>query len=324
METAGLAERYRRFAEDEARGSSLLYQRLANHVAASSSILAFLSAFPAPLQQPNLFLAAARLVAGAPPDAAQLDELILHRADAIARIMRTRTTQTNEPGRCAALLPVLSQIEGPIALLEVGASAGLCLLPDKYAYDYGRLKLDAPAETQAIAPTLFCRAAENVPLPERGPDVVWRAGLDLSPLRANVDSDMAWLATLVWPEQLDRLARLNSAIAVARRFDPGVIRGDLRTDLAVLAAQAPREATLVVFHTAVLGYVQSQQERDAFARTCAGLGATWISNEWPSVFPDIAAKAGATPTGMFLISVNGEPVAWTPPHGQSLEWIARP
>ncbi len=236
--------------------------------------------------------------------------------------MRTRTTQTNEPGRCAALLPVLAQTEGPIALLEVGASAGLCLLPDKYAYDYGRLKIHAPAETQAIAPTLRCQASEEVPLPNRDLNVVWRAGLDLSPLRIDVEADMEWLATLVWPEQFDRFARLNGAIGVARMFDPGVIRRDLRTDLIALAARALSDATLVIFHTAVLGYVQSQQERDAFAQTCGQLGATWISNEWPDVFPDIASKAGATPNGMFLLSVNGEPVAWTPPHGQTLEWIA--
>jgi hypothetical protein len=318
-----LAERYRRFAETEARGSSPLYQQLANHVAASPSILAFLSAFPEPLQQPNLFLAAIRLVAGTPSGAAELDALVLRHADAIAMTMRARTTQTNEPNRCAALLPLLSRIEGPIALLEVGSSAGLCLLPDRYGYDYGRLKLEAPAETRAVAPTLMCRAAENVPLPTRELNVVWRAGLDLNPLRVDVEGDMAWLATLVWPEQLDRLARLNSAIAVARSAPPRVVRGDLRTDLKALAAQAPREARLVVFHTAVLGYVAAQAEREAFARTCAELGAIWISNEWPSVFPDIAARAGPAPTGMFLMSVDGEPVAWTPPHGQTLEWIEK-
>jgi hypothetical protein len=319
--TLGLAERYRRFAEDEARGSSPLYQELANQVAASPAILAFLSAFPEPLQQPNLFLAALRLAAGTPTGAKQLDELVLRHANAIAQTMRTRTTQTNEPGRCAALLPVLSQISGPIALLEVGASAGLCLLPDKYAYDFGRLKIEAPSDAREIAPTLRCQVSENVPLPDRALDVVWRTGLDLNPLGVDVAEDMAWLATLVWPEQLDRLARLRSAIDVARKFDPAVSRGDLRTDLTALAAKAPSDATLVIFHTAVLAYVQSQEERDAFARSCAQLGATWICNEWPYVFPAIAEKAGVERRGMFLMSVDGRPVAWTTPHGQTLEWI---
>ena len=50
--------------------------------------------------------------------------------------MRERRTQTNEPRRCATLLPALAQLDGPLALLEVGASAGLCLYPDRYSYRY--------------------------------------------------------------------------------------------------------------------------------------------------------------------------------------------
>jgi hypothetical protein len=195
------------------------------------------------------------------------------------------------------------------------------LLPDKYGYDYGRLKIEAPSETREIAPTLRCQVSESVRLPDRPLNVVWRAGLDLNPLRVDVADDMAWLATLVWPEQLDRLARLRGAIDVARKFDPAVGRGDLRTDLTALAAKAPSDATLVIFHTAVLAYVQSQGERDAFARSCAKLGARWISNEWPYVFPTIARKAEVERRGMFLMSVDGRPVAWTTPHGQTLEWI---
>jgi hypothetical protein len=49
--------------------------------------------------------------------------------------MLAQSTQTNEPGRCAALLPMLARLPEPLALLEVGASAGLCLLPDFYTYD---------------------------------------------------------------------------------------------------------------------------------------------------------------------------------------------
>jgi hypothetical protein len=55
-------------------------------------------------------------------------------------VMLERSTQTNEPARCAALLPllVLVRLPQPLALLEVGATARLCLLPDFYAYDYGK------------------------------------------------------------------------------------------------------------------------------------------------------------------------------------------
>ncbi len=321
-DTAALAGRYRRFAFEEARGSSPLYVTLAEHVAESPALLKFLSALPAEMQQPNLFLAAVRHVAGTPSGPADLEDMVARHGQGIAGTMRTRTTQTNEPNRCAALLPLLASIPGPIALLEVGASAGLCLLHDKYGYDYGRVQIDAPEQTRAIAPVLTCEASANTPLPRALPAVVWRAGLDLAPRSVQSAEDMAWLETLVWPEQEDRRARLRAAIAVARQVRPRVIEGDLRADLSALASEAPADAKLVVFHTAVLAYVTSQADRDGFARHCSDLGATWICNEFPQVFPWIADKArGPHRKGMFLLSIDAEPVAWTMPHGQALEWL---
>jgi hypothetical protein len=89
-----------------------------------------------------------------------------------------------------------------------------------------------------------------------------------------------------------------------------------------LVATAPRDATLVVFHTAVLGYVLPQSAREQFAATVKETGAEWISNEPASVFPFIARMAPPSPArGRFLMAWNGSPVAWTGPHGQSLDWF---
>ena len=84
--------------------------------------------------------------------------------DALRAVMLERSTQTNEPGRCAALLPVLAGLPEPLALLEVGASAGLCLLPDFYGYDYGRTILapDTPRSTPPASGILdFSPPAEH-------------------------------------------------------------------------------------------------------------------------------------------------------------------
>jgi hypothetical protein len=82
--------------------------------------------------------------------------------------------------------------------------------------------------------------------------------------------------------------------------------------------------TRVVFHTAVLAYVRSQSDRNTFARAVKEAGATWISNEAPGVLPEIAAKlSGPHRPGCFLLAVDGEPLAWTGPHGQFIEWLAR-
>jgi hypothetical protein len=55
--------------------------------------------------------------------------------DRVRATMLTRWTQTNEPARCAALLTALA-VDGPVGLVEVGSSAGLCLYPDRYSYEF--------------------------------------------------------------------------------------------------------------------------------------------------------------------------------------------
>lgn len=80
--------------------------------------------------------------------------LVKRHADEIAATMAVRTTQTNEPARCATLLPVLAHLPQALALLEVGASAGLCLLPDYYAYDYGGHSVE-PSATCGAEPPRF-------------------------------------------------------------------------------------------------------------------------------------------------------------------------
>ena len=318
-ELVHLANRYRRFAIDEAQGVSPQYERLAREIADSAAILRFLIELPPPRRQPNLLLGAATLIAGRPPDIALLTDMIAGRPDALRATMLARTTQTNEPARCAVLLPLLAALPQPLALIEVGASAGLCLLPDRYGYEWGHVRL---ASASPDAPVFRCAVTGPAPLPAALPRIVWRAGLDLNPLDVTSDEDMAWLNALIWPEQEDRRANLRAALAVARRDPPRVVRGDLLRDLKPLMAEAPAEATLVVFHTAVLAYVTPSEARQRFVDTVRGSRAVWISNEAPRVFPDIAARASQSPPHWrFLLAVDGEPKAWTGPHGQSLEWL---
>src|SRR5262249_33291168 len=115
--------------------------------------------------------------------------------------------------------------------------------------DCGSARIDPPTAT---APTFCRKASSGTPLPDAVPEVVWRAGLDLDPLSVADRSHREWLEALVWPEQTARLENLRRAMAVAETARPRVVQGDLRRDLARLVAEAPPEATLVVFHTAVL------------------------------------------------------------------------
>jgi hypothetical protein len=322
QEHARISAAYRRFAELEVPDRSPLYCELANGVASDPELIVFLAALPREKRQPNLLFACVRHLLGTPADWGQFRRGVMANQHAVRAIMLRRSTQTNEPARCAVLLPVLARLAQPLALIELGASAGLCLIPDRYGYDYGGHVL-LPSATGPDPPTFPCVVDVATPIPSALPRIAWRAGLDLNPLDVSEPADAAWLEALVWPEQTDRLARLRAAMAIIAREKPRLMRGDLRSDLAQLAAEAPKHATRVIFHTAVLAYLTAKAERDEFARSIGCFCDFWIANEAPGVFPEIAERAG-TPgrKGCFLLSVNGTPTAWTDPHGTWLEWIA--
>jgi hypothetical protein len=241
--------------------------------------------------------------------------------DAVTAVARTygefaRRTQTNEPARCAVLLPALAQLPQPLALIEVGASAGLNLLLDRYSYDYSGHRL---AGLDPDAPVLRCEPRGPVPLPARIPVISWRAGLDLNPLDVTREDDARWLSCLVWPGEGDRAQRLEAAIASARRDPPAMHRGDLLTGLPALAAHAPADATLVIYHTSVL-YQVAVDQREQFISTVCGLGAAWLFCEAPGVVPgtDAAAQDGQT----CVLGRDGRGIALADSHGTWLRWLA--
>lgn len=319
----GLSERYIRFAVNEARGRSPLYEALARGAAHDVEIIDFLSTLPSAKQQPNLLFAAVRSLGGVPNDFAGFKHRLLGNAEAVRSLMLSHSTQTNEPARCAVLLPVLAQLPQPLALIEVGASAGLCLLPDFYGYDFGAGVI-RPEVGNGTFPVFHCVANPGTPIPTQMPRIAWRGGLDLNPLNAADPEQSSWLETLVWPERTERLDGLRGALAVAAIQQPRVVKGSLTSDaLAALCREAPTDATLVVFHTAVLAYVSDQEERRAFADVVTALCPYWICNESPRVMPDLSEGVGQpNQPGRFLLSVNRKPVAWTEPHGAAIEWIA--
>jgi uncharacterized protein DUF2332 len=112
-----IAERYRRFAEIEARGRSALYAAITDEVSRNDAVLDFLAAMPVAKWQPNLLLGVVRYLYGTPGTPEEFVSLVLHRQDEIAIVMASRVTQTNEPARCATLLPVLAGLPQPLALL---------------------------------------------------------------------------------------------------------------------------------------------------------------------------------------------------------------
>jgi hypothetical protein len=309
-----IAASYAKFAAREAHGVSPAYELLSLAVSRDDALLALLGTLPPGKRQPNLLFGVVRLLGGPVEDPAEFHDYTVANWPAIEAELRVRATQTNEAGRCAVLLPVLAALPQPLALLEVGASAGLCLYPDRYAYRYGDHLVGAGE------PVLECVATAMAP-PAGLPEVVWRAGLDLNPLDVTNLADVAWLDALIWPEHAHRRARLRAAAAIAAAEPALLVRGDLVDDLPALAAQAPAGATLVVFHTSVM-YQVPEPRRETFADVVRALPGHWLANEAPDVLHYDALPQPPSGALHNVLALDGMPLAWTRGHGQAIIWFA--
>ncbi len=340
---AELAQRFRRFADRECTGVSPLYEALARAVAADPSLLA-LGARARPGQPvPNMLFAAVHfLLLGAapgdplarfypdlterpgPPEAAvpAFRAFCLRHEGAIAAILRTRVVSTNEVLRAACLLPAFAEVARlaapPLHLIEVGASAGLLLNWDRYAYDYGggRTLGDRGAPL-----TLFCeiRGKHAPPLPEHLPAVASRRGIDPYPLNPADPQDAAWLRALIWPEQEERAARLERALAVARADPPPMIAGDAIARLPAMLQALPRDGAPCVVHAFTLNQFSetARAALDALLHAAGRGRPVWrIGLDW---------GGGAAPelrlTGYHGAEVRETTLARSDPHGAWIEWL---
>ncbi len=302
-------------------GDSPCFEAWALSVAEDDAVLAWIATLPSVKQQPNLVFAAARWHGvDAPGPYAGLRDALLGDDGAIRATILERATQTNEVGRLATLTPFLAELGPRLALLEVGASAGLCLYPDRYSYAWST---PSGVVSAGSGPRLSCEVTGAFPESVTPPQVAWRGGIDLHPL-APTDADaMAWLTNLVWPEQDERRERLRTAIGIARDEPPLLVAGDLLDELPDLVGEAAEHGPVVVFHSAVIAYLEPG-DRERFTTQMTSLvGAGrchWVSNEAPQVLPSVTATGPDVPEDLatFVLGVDGRARAWTHGHGASM------
>ena len=320
-------------------------------IADRPAIAELLAAAPTTQQSPVLLLAAihaevlgdpaCELAAWFPTTAAAprtddlgraLERFTGARADALRRIVATRVTQTNEIGRCGLLLPVLGLLAGeagPLGLLDVGASAGLNLQIDRYAYEYrpgGRVGAAAPV-------TLAVATRGPVPVPDRVPAIGARLGIDRQPVDIGDAAEVAWLRACVWPDQRDRFARLAAALEIARANPVEVRRGDAVADLAAGVETVAAGGHPVVVNTWVLSYLTAR-ERAAYLSELRRIGAardlSWVYAESPAQTPELPHPRQLAGQDMTVIGAvcwrGGEEqtrhVARAHPHGYWMHWEA--
>ena len=274
-----IAERIRSFGEFVSEESPS-YWRICLELAEDRTMARILGGAPHHQPVPNILLAGVQylLLEGAAPDLAAhypsiagadarpkgdlvtlFAEFCRREEQRLSEIAATRTVQTNEVRRSIALMPafawVSQQAKKPLALLEVGASAGLNLLFDKYHYEYGEDAIAGPLESK---PTLAADLRSGLLPPiDPLPRVIWRRGIDLHPVVVTDPDAVRWARALLWPEQLGRIRRFEAAVEIARSDPPDLVAGDAVKILAGVAAAAPPDAALVVFHSYVLNQFSS-------------------------------------------------------------------
>ncbi len=378
-----LAQGFHHFAIQQAAGRSPLYRCLAKAISRRSDVALALLEAPAQQRRPTLLFAAVHdlLLRGVDHPLASYypsvggcrgpDEDLLMtfhdfcaaHDDMLRSMMSTRKTQTNEVRRSAALLPALQYAvqaaRSPLALVEVGASAGLNLLMDRFAYRYDHLRV-GPGDAALVIDTSLRDGHPPPILDSNRPTRPWRhpgqaeapppasyaealpaerrIGIDLHPLDVRKLADARWLRACVWPDDLDRLRLLDAAIDVARRHPPELAAGHALEALPEVVHRLPSGVELCVFHSSTLAYFTTE-ERRKFVELLGSLSRArtvwWVSLEAPFIEPFDRQAPFAFKDAVegltYLIALsrleNGRRVSdlllgRSDPHGKWIEWVA--
>jgi hypothetical protein len=286
------------FAEDARRTGSELYARLAAGIGKDDALKARAARARPGQPHANMILAAVHFLvlrgavdpvtrfypsAGGTVSAQDEDPLpdfkafVLKHLDAIAPLIAARVTNTNEIGRGALLHPgfrtIAKEAGAPLSLIEIGPSAGLNLIWDKYGVRYHQDGKTAATINDGALLVIDCELrGGRIPPVAPAPRIGGRIGLELNPVDlANAD-DRDWLRALIWPDQVARLRRLDRAIALFAQERPEIRAGDALALLPAALAAVPDDQAPCVYHTIAV-YQFSREMREALESilTIAGL-----------------------------------------------------
>lgn len=272
---------------------------------------------------------------------AVLGDLVARRRASIIERLRTRSTQTNEVGRSAMFLVpfgLLGEEVGPLGHLDVGASAGLNLLLDRFSYRFH--PRDEPAASVTVGPpspvVVTVSTEGRPPIPTTMPTIAGRCGIDRRPIDVTDDLEARWLEACVWPDQTDRFERLRAAIELARQRPPELLVGDAIESLGRGVESVGRAGHPVITNSWVLNYFTAEQ-RQAYLDELDRIGSTrdlsWIWFESPQLTPELPAPdAQLTDPSRTVLSLarwregtrSVEHLAVCHPHGYWLQWNPTP
>jgi hypothetical protein len=238
-----------------------------------------------------------------------------------------RPVQTNEVGRCAALLPGFLAVAAatglPLRLLEIGASAGLNLHWDLYRYDSERVCWGPSDSPLAIRFELEGEGA--LPALDRV-EIAERRGCDAAPIDSTGAEGEIDLLAYVWPDQPDRIERVRAALAIVRGREVKVEKAGAATWVERVLGEPAHGRATILFHSIVAQYLGQKelaafhrQIREAGERAMAAAPLAWLRMEpageraevrlatWPGGQDHLLARAGyhGTPVELLVEEAAG-------------------
>jgi hypothetical protein len=244
--------------------------------------------------------------------------------------------QTNEVQRSAALVPGLAFVAArtklPLALLEIGASAGLNLWPEHLAVETPGWRCGPVAAPLVLRPSWEGPVPEGVQQPL---EVAFRAACDVQPVDLTAEGEDLRLASFVWADQRERLERLFAATALVQpllaaegvRVQPARAATWLRQQLGL---RLPGQA-LVLMHSVMWQYLEAAEQaqitqllRVAGAMATPEAPLAWLRLEPP--VPDVAMELRCRlwlgPDGPGGLEGTEHLLAHAHPHGANVRWVA--
>lgn len=210
--------------------------------------------------------------------------------DQIIGLVATRSVQTNDVGRSALLLPGFCLTwnafhERPLHLIEVGCSAGLHLLFDRYRYEYvnddGAVQQCGPDST--VTNRTVVHGSLSLPALEPMPTIAARIGIDVALVNVRDADAVRWVESFIWADDVQRITRFRAAVELTRLDPPRLIAGDGIDMLPDAVRAADASALPCVFHSHAT-YIMDDDWRRRFHDAITELGRerdlAHLSLEW--------------------------------------------
>jgi hypothetical protein len=301
-----VAKVFERFAEMECKGKSELYYQLAHHIANDQLMLQFCTDCRERQPIPNLLFGAVHylllkkedenLAAHYPSISGKESREIpydLFRAfcfrkeEEIKDILKSKIVQTNAVNRASYLMPIISSLyeeDDDLAVIDIGTSSGLTLNYDRYNYVYedgtsfgqGNVEIRSENKEGTLPSFKTIKQAKR------------KVGIDQNIIDVRILDNSLWLKGLIWPDLVDRFARIESAIEEFKRTENiMLLEAHSPLEFREIIASIPREEKLFIYHTHVL-YQFTYEERKAFRAMLHGIGKdrdfNYLAVEGGSVF----------------------------------------